>query len=102
MSSYKARNLLKMSLRVRGRIEDASFVSGEQASERRWDCSGLPPVSRGPKVLRHQIQFGPAIQFLHNLFYVSNWHMARYQLCIIIIIIIIKWYSYSDVPEART
>ena len=35
---------------------------------------------------------GPEIQFLHNLFYVSNWHMARYQLCIIVIIIIIIYF----------
>ena len=44
----------------------------------------------------------PAIQFLHNLFYVSNWHMARYQLCIIIIIIIIAIYfeNVSFLPHS--
>ena len=43
-------------------------------------CHGAPWMVKGIPGLR--------FQFIHNLFYVSNWHMARYQLCIIIIIII--------------
>ena len=37
---------------------------------------------------KYSDEYGPAIQFLHNL-YVFHWHIAWYQLCIIIIIIII-------------
>ena len=53
MSSYKARNLLRMSL---GRAENASFVAGvavccrchweSRPQEGRWDCSGLGHVAR--------------------------------------------------------
>ena len=59
---FEAWHLFRMSLGSSGgrsvclwrcRLLTLSVPSGEQASGRRWDCSGLGP--RGPKVLRHQM-----------------------------------------------
>ena len=62
-------------------LPDRLFSVIGQFQTTTWNISvwsGLPSLTA--------LLSGPAIQFLHNLLYVSNWHMAHYQLCIIIIV----------------